>query len=80
MQKQDIPAVPGRFRRLKGNAQPFKLPIHQLFRMLSFFLIPSDDLSPAVELKRAFKAEALRPDERIVLVGIEVILQEQQLS
>ena len=61
MQKQDIPAVPGCSRRLKGNAQPFKLPVHQLFRVLGFLLIPSDDLSSAVEVKRAFKAEALCP-------------------
>ena len=80
MQKQDIPAVPGCSRRLKGNAQSFKLPVHQLFRVLRFLLVPSDDLSPAVEVKRAFKAEALCPDKRIVLVWIEVILQEQQLS
>ena len=79
MQKQDIPAVPGRLRRFKGNAQSIKLPVHQLFRVLRFLLIPSDDLSSAVEVKRAFKAEALCPDKRIVLVWIEVILQEQQL-
>ena len=80
MQKQDIPAVPGRLRRFKGNAQSIKLPVHQLFRVLRFLLVPSDDLSPAVEVKRAFKAEALCSDQRIVLIGIEVILQEKQLS
>ena len=62
----------------EGFPKSFHLSFHQLFGLRFPLFVPAQDLSPAVQIKRALKSKSLGSHQGIVLIDGKVVLQEKQ--
>ena len=72
MEKHDEFTETGFLRLIERVPQPFRFPCHKFTGMGFSLLIPADDLSPSVQIKRTFKCKSLRSHKGVLNLSFMV--------